>query len=139
MYGTSKSAVNDVLNSGKICILDIDVQGVKAVKQTDLTPLLVFIKPPSLEVLEERLRSRGTETEESLRFVICRMLNSKEVSFALFSKRLGAAAAEMEYGEEEGNFDIIIVNDDLETAYVQLRDFMIPELERLHDARNPRE
>ena len=35
-----------------------------------------------------------------------------------FSKRLGAAAAEMEYGEEEGNFDIIIVNDDLETAYV---------------------
>ena len=68
MYGTSKSAVNDVLNSGKICILDIDVQGVKAVKKTDLTPLLVFIKPPSLEVLEERLRSRGTETEESLRW-----------------------------------------------------------------------
>ena len=70
MYGTSKSAVNDVLNSGKICILDIDVQGVKAVKETDLTPLLVFIKPPSLEVLEERLRSRGTETEESLRLVL---------------------------------------------------------------------
>ena len=56
-----------------------------------------------------------------------------------FSKRLGAAAAEMEYGEEEGNFDIIIVNDDLETAYVHLRDFVIPELERLHEARNPRE
>ena len=45
----------------------------------------------------------------------------------------------MEYGEEEGNFDIIIVNDDLETAYVHLRDFVIPELERLHEARNPRE
>ena len=45
----------------------------------------------------------------------------------------------MEYGEEEGNFDIIIVNDDLEAAYVQLRDFVIPELERLHDARKPRE
>ena len=70
MYGTSKSSVNDVLNSGKIGILDIDVQGVKAVKQTDLTPLLVFIKPPSLEVLEERLRARGTETEESLRLKI---------------------------------------------------------------------
>ena len=67
MYGTSKSSVTDVLNSGKICILDIDVQGVKAVKETDLTPLLVFIKPPSLETLEERLRARGTETEESLR------------------------------------------------------------------------
>ena len=57
----------------------------------------------------------------------------------LLRKRLGAAAAEMEYGEEEGNFDIIIVNDDLEAAYVQLRDFVIPELERLYDARNPRE
>ena len=68
MYGTSKSSVTDVLNSGKICILDIDVQGVKAVKGTDLTPLLVFIKPPSLETLEERLRARGTETEESLRW-----------------------------------------------------------------------
>ena len=45
----------------------------------------------------------------------------------------------MEYGEEEGTFDIIIVNDDLEAAYVQLRDFVIPELERLYDARNPRE
>ena len=56
-----------------------------------------------------------------------------------FSKRLGAAAEEMEYGEEEGNFDIVIVNDDLETAYVELRDFVMPELEKLHDARNPRE
>ena len=70
MYGTSKSSVEDVLNSGKICILDIDVQGVKAVKKTDLTPLFVFIKPPSLETLEQRLRDRGTETEESLRYTI---------------------------------------------------------------------
>ena len=68
MYGTSKSSVEDVLNSGKICILDIDVQGVKAVKKTDLIPLFVFIKPPSLETLEQRLRDRGTETEESLRY-----------------------------------------------------------------------
>lgn len=66
MYGTSKTAVQDVLAGGKICILDIDVQGVKAVKETDLSPLYVFIKPPSLEVLEQRLRDRGTETEESL-------------------------------------------------------------------------
>ena len=86
MYGTSKSAVNDVLNSGKICILDIDVQGVKAVKKTDLTPLLVFIKPPSLEVLEERLRSRGTETEESLRLVL--IMISEKVSFTLLASVL---------------------------------------------------
>ena len=112
-YGTSKASVEDVLARGKICILDIDVQGVKAVKETDLTPLFVFIKPPSLDTLEERLRSRGTETEESL------------------SKRLGAAAAEMEYGEAEGNFDTIIVNDDLETAYYNLRDFIMPEINKI--------
>ena len=65
-YGTSKQAVQDVLQSGKICILDIDVQGVKAVKKTDLDPKYVFIKPPSLHILEQRLRARGTETEASL-------------------------------------------------------------------------
>jgi guanylate kinase len=113
MYGTSKKAVQDVLDSGKICILDIDVQGVKLVKKTDLKPRFVFIKPPSMEVLEKRLRDRGTENEESL------------------AKRLGAAAAEMEYGEEKGNFDVIIINDDLETAYENLRDFIMPDIEKL--------
>ena len=44
----------------------------------------------------------------------------------------------MEYGEEDGNFDVIIVNDDLEKAYVELRDFVMPELESLHDAREGR-
>ena len=52
------------------------------------------------------------------------------------SKRLGAAAAEMEYGEAEGNFDIIIVNDDLESAYAKLKEFIVPELEKLFEARN---
>ena len=113
LYGTSKSAVEDVLNSGRICILDIDVQGVKAVKKTDLQPQYVFIKPPSLAVLEQRLRARGTETEDSL------------------NKRLGAAAAEMEYGETQGNFDIIIINDDLNNAYKALKNFIIPEIRKL--------
>jgi len=114
MYGTTTAAVHDVLNAGKICILDIDVQGVKAVKAAGgLNPRLVFVKPPSLEELEKRLRARGTETEESL------------------AKRLGAAAQEMEYGEEEGNFHIIIVNDNLEEAYVALRDFIMGDIKTL--------
>ena len=52
--------------------MDIDVQGVKAIKKVDdiPKPLYVFMKPPSLKVLEERLRARGTETEESLQKVI---------------------------------------------------------------------
>jgi len=107
--------VKDVLDNGKICILDIDVQGVKAIKEVDDIPrsLYVFMKPPSLKILEERLRVRGTETEESLQ------------------KRLGSAAKEMEYGEEDGNFDIIVVNDDLETAYRTLREFLVQHFEDL--------
>jgi len=113
MYGTSKQAVQHVLNSGKICILDIDVQGVISVKETELKPKFVFIKPPSLEVLEERLRGRGTETEESL------------------NKRLSAAAKELEYGETDGNFDIIIINDEVEKAYSALKQFVIQDLENI--------
>jgi len=113
MYGTSKQAVQHVLNSGKICILDIDVQGVISVKETELKPKFVFIKPPSLEVLEERLRGRGTETEESL------------------NKRLSAAAKELEYGEADGNFDIIIINDEVEKAYSALKQFVIQDLENI--------
>ena len=110
-YGTSRAAVETVKQEGKICILDIDVQGVKNIKRTDLDPDYVFIKPPSRAALEERLRARRTENEESL------------------AKRLAAAAAEMDYGETEGNFDIIIVNDDLDRAYADLRQFMLPKIE----------
>ena len=113
MYGTSRTAVQKVLDTGRICILDIETKGVRAIKQTEMKPRLVFLKPPSLEVLEERLRARGTETEESL------------------AKRLGAAAAEMEYGEKEGNFHTIIVNDTLEAAYCKLREFVLPDIERI--------
>ena len=55
------------MKSQQVCILDIDVQGVRQVKESGLEGVrYVFIKPPSLEVLEERLRSRGTETEEAI-------------------------------------------------------------------------
>ena len=53
--------------------------------------------------------------------------------------RLGAAAAEMEYGETPGNFDIIIVNDQLDTAYLDLRNFILPEIEKLTRYMTPRE
>ena len=47
------------------------------------------------------------------------------------AKRLGAAAAEMEYGEKEGNFHTIIVNDTLEAAYCKLKEFVLPDIEKL--------
>ncbi|XP_044754876.1 guanylate kinase [Coccinella septempunctata] len=106
LYGTSKESVRKIAEEGKICILDVEVNGVRQIKQTDLNPWYVFIKPPSLAVLEERLRARKTETEDSLR------------------KRLDTAHIEMEYGMQPGNFDKIIVNDVLEVAYEELKQFI---------------
>jgi len=106
IYGTSKKAIADVSSSGRICILDIDMQGVKSVKKTNLKPRYIFVKPPSIKTLEERLKGRGTETADSL------------------SKRLAAAAAEMEYAAVPGNYDHIIVNNDLDTAYTELKQIL---------------
>lgn len=103
IYGTSKQAVRSVADAGKVCILDIDVQGAKAVKGSDLQPHLVYIAPPSREELESRLRGRGTETEEAI------------------EKRLQNAYGEMEWLEQEGNVDFTVVNDNLDEAYGKLR------------------
>ncbi len=117
MYGTSRKAVSTVLEAGKICILDIEIEGVKQIKKcAELDPLYVFIKPPSMEELEKRLRERNTETDATLQ------------------KRLKTARDELEYGEQPGNFDIVIVNDDLERAYQKLREFMLPEIEKQRQA-----
>jgi len=103
LYGTSKESVHRCKSRGKICVLDIDSQGVRSLKKvSNLTPVYVFVKPPSLSALEERLTSRKTETEESLK------------------KRLDAAREEMAFGEERGVFDAIIINDDLDKAVAQL-------------------
>ena len=94
-YGTSFQAVECVKSQGKICILDLDTQGVKSVKNSCLHCKYIFIAPPSIEVLEKRLRGRRTETEDKIRI---RLENAKE---------------ELVYGsEEEGNFDLYVVNGD---------------------------
>jgi guanylate kinase len=110
-YGTSWQAIRMVQSTGKRCLLDIDVQGVQrfkklvdAEKETSngqsptLQPKFIFIAPPSIESLETRLLGRGSESPETLR------------------KRVGNAKAEVEYGLAPGNFDRVIVNDDLEKA-----------------------
>lgn len=102
LYGTSLAAVNSVRAEGKICILDIEMPGVQNVKRTSLCPKFLFIAPPSMPLLEQRLRGRGTESEKDI------------------LKRLSAAQRELEYGTAAGNFDRIIVNDDLESAFDEL-------------------
>ncbi|XP_061549206.1 guanylate kinase isoform X2 [Phycodurus eques] len=79
MYGTSRAAVQAVKARNLICILDIDMQGVKNIKKTDLNPIYISIQPPSLELLEARLRDRKTESEESLQ----RRLHAAKVDIEL--------------------------------------------------------
>jgi len=119
MYGTSCKAVSDVQNAGKICILDIEMQGVIQLKANpDLHPHFVFIRPPSMEELERRLRDRKTESEDAIQ------------------KRLETAKREMEFGNIEGNFDIIIVNDDVDKASKELNDFMTDKVQELQKAKS---
>uniref|UniRef100_A0A3Q3EH35 guanylate kinase n=1 Tax=Labrus bergylta TaxID=56723 RepID=A0A3Q3EH35_9LABR len=113
MYGTSKAAVQDVQAKNLICILDIDMQGVRSIKRTDLNPIYISIQPPSMEVLEHRLRDRKTESEESLQ------------------KRLHAARVDMEISKEQGLFDTVIVNDSLEEAHGQLKAVLLEEIQKV--------
>ncbi|XP_077923841.1 guanylate kinase isoform X2 [Halichoerus grypus] len=92
LYGTSKAAVRAVQAMNRICVLDVDLQGVRNIKKTDLRPIYVFVQPPSLDVLEQRLRQRNTETEESL------------------AKRLAAARADLESRNQEGSADQLLLS-----------------------------
>jgi len=82
-------------------------QGVKQVKKTDLQARFLFLSPPSIPVLEQRLRGRGTETDESLQ------------------KRLEQAEREIEFSREEGVHDMVIVNNDLDTAYREVEAWIV--------------
>ena len=81
MYGTSRKSVQQVIDSGKSCILDIDVQGAESIYKIkddlgfDVT--FVFFLAPSDEALEQRLRGRGTETEDKIqiRNTSCSLFN----------------------------------------------------------------
>jgi len=97
-YGTLRSEIERIATSG-IALLDIDVEGAQNVKaQYGEDALTLFVKPPSLEVLRERLLTRGTETPESL------------------ERRLKKAAYEMSFADK---CDIVILNDDLDTAVAE--------------------
>lgn len=104
-YGTLKSEIERIWASGKHVIFDVDVKGGLALKNYyKERALAVFVKVPSLEILEDRLRTRGTETEESL------------------SKRIFKMKFEWSFQDK---FDVILVNDQLVDA--------VKEAQRLFD------
>ena len=95
-YGTLLDKTDEVIDSGTSMLLDLDVKG--AVNLKKISPdnsLLLFIKPPGMEVLKQRLQGRDSEDEESL------------------NARLERARLELEYSDQ---FDQVVVNDDLERA-----------------------
>ncbi|MGL5647541.1 MAG: guanylate kinase [Clostridium sp.] len=65
-YGTPKTDVQKLLNSGKNVILEIDIQGALKVKENSEDGIFIFILPPSMEILKQRIINRGSETPESL-------------------------------------------------------------------------
>ena len=103
-YGTPLKPVQDRLAQGKDMLFDIDVQGAAQLSLSLPEARFVFILPPSLEELERRLRGRGTDSEEAIRL------------------RLSNARTEIMSSHW---FDAIIINDDLDTAYDQLRSFYL--------------
>lgn len=100
-YGTLKSEIERIWASGKHVIFDVDVKGGLALKNYyKERALAIFVKVPSLEILEDRLRSRGTESEESL------------------SKRIFKMKFEWAFQDK---FDVVLVNDQLEEAVIEAK------------------
>ena len=93
-YGTLKSEVEKALQLGLDIVLEIDVQGAEQLRESGLPLVTVFVMPPSFETLVERLRSRGSESEEKM------------------ARRLSIAQEEMTQADL---YDHVVVNDDLET------------------------
>jgi guanylate kinase len=104
----SKKAVDDVARTGRICVLDVDKQGVKNIRKTDLHPLFIYISPPSFEILEKRLRARKTDTESAI------------------DKRLKEAKESMEFSRQPGVYDHIVLNDQLDEAYKNFKAVLRP-------------
>ncbi len=103
-YGTSRGEVEPRLAAGIDVVLDIDVQGARQVRSRMPEVVKVFVFPPSRQVLEERLRTRGHNSPESI------------------ARRLGAAAREL---AEFGEYDYAIINDVLDAAVDELRSIVV--------------
>ena len=100
-YGTSKRTLEQAVLAGRPVLLDIDVQGAESLRLAfPSETYTIFVSPPSIEVLEQRLRARGTDTEETI------------------ARRMQNARDEM---AEKDKFHAILINDDFERAYAELK------------------
>lgn len=121
-YGTPRKNVEASLNAGRNIILEIEVMGALSIKEQYPDALLIFISAPSIESLKERLKGRGTETDETIR------------------KRLKKATEE---ASDMNKYDYIVINDDLEeciktvnsviVSFSCRRDNNLEFIDKIHD------
>ena len=97
-YGTPKSFIDKTIAGGLHIIMDIDVFGKKTFDKSYPDAIGILILPPSMELLEKRLRGRGSDEEETVR------------------TRLKNAMTEMNFARDQGKYEFTIINDDLERA-----------------------
>ena len=115
-YGTPKDYVEQQLEAGKDVILEIEIQGAMKVKEQFPDAVLLFVMPPSISVLHQRLVGRGTETEE---VIMARLQRAEEEAV----------------GIEE--YDYIIVNDDLDACVKELHELITKTHEEIQTQYNP--
>lgn len=109
-YGTLKSYVERNLDGGSDVLLEIDTQGALKVKRTVSEGIFIFLMPPSLEELKQRIIGRGTESDASL------------------ARRLASAPGEIETGRQ---YDYVVVNDSIERAVEKVRAIIVAEHARV--------
>ncbi len=114
-YGTPRAYVEEKRRAGMHVLLDIEVQGARQVRERVPEAIKIFVIPPTLQVLEQRLRGRGTEDEEQIQ------------------RRLARARGEY---READFYDYVVINDDLETAANELNAIITAELCRYAERKN---
>ncbi|WP_341794730.1 guanylate kinase [Rickettsia endosymbiont of Rhinocyllus conicus] len=105
-YGTPKKHVENLLNQGLDVLFDIDWQGARSIKQNAVNAVSIFILPPNLEILEQRLRNRAADNEEAIQL------------------RIASAQAEISHSNE---YDHIITNDDFNDTLQQIHAIILQE------------
>jgi guanylate kinase len=110
LYGTSAADTERVLESGHDLVLVIDVQGARKVRRRGMENTAVFVMPPAFAVLEQRLRGRSKDSEEAIQ------------------RRLRVATQEV---ATYGDYDFVVINDELTAAVDRLRSIVIAERARL--------
>lgn len=99
LYGTSRSATREALAAGRDLILEIDWQGARNIRASEMDCISIFIVPPSLEELQRRLENRGKDSPE------------------VIERRMAEARAELSHWEE---YDYLIINDDFDRARMEM-------------------